>query len=239
MSRIGALLLTAAVLTVATATPASAADPAESTAVPYAFSDGQTQEAVTVENGEWRHASHASGYTAAHPGWDIRLSDETYGAGLRRQDTVATATNDPARPVATTSGFISFVDDNAYGVPFLVVKLGERWTDCKFSMGADLGRIFVRKADGDLYEANINETAHVGGAAPAHTAGAAPNHNIEVTVNTLRKPSQVTGFDSFAKYQNRPSTTMNGVEIVLHVRQPDGSDGPVYRVLAGATAASC
>jgi len=148
-------------------------------------------------------------------------------------------TDDPSRPVATTSGFVPFVDDNANGVPFLVVKLGERWTDRRFSMGAGLGRVFVRKSDGELYEVNINDTAYVGNAAPAHTAGAAPNYNIDVKVNHLTKPSQVSGFDSFAKYQNRPSTAMNGVEIVLDVRKLDGSDGRVYRVLAGATAASC
>lgn len=218
--------------------PAQAAGPIEATAVPYAFSGDQGQEAVTIENSEWRLPLYASGRTPAHPGWDIRLSDETVGAGLPRQDTVAIARNDATRPFASTRGFISIMDDNANDVPFLVVKLGERWTDCQFSMGADLGRLFVRKSDGELYESDVNNVAYAGDVSAAHTATGTTRHNVNVKVNILRSPSQVASFNSFAKYQNRPSTTMNGVEIVLDV-YTEGTVERTYRVLAGATAASC
>lgn len=86
MSRISALLLTAAVLTVATAVPASAATPTLdpiATASAYALTvNGQTEglsitwRPTDASNPSFQADKHVVGPTALHPGWGVHLADQ-------------------------------------------------------------------------------------------------------------------------------------------------------------------
>lgn len=238
MSRTSARLLAAgaALLSLTAAPAANAAAAPESTVTAYHFVDGTTSESLTAENADLTAPFLASGHTAAHPGWDIRLSDETYGAGLPRQDFYAKASATDTSASAGTSGFISLVDGEPRDVPFAVLKLGSRSISCTvdgpiYSGGGGSPRLFLRQWADELYQVDFE----AGGSTSAVVAGVAngPRTPTTVKVNSLSYAALTAAYPEFAKYAGRTKANARGYE--LEITQ----QGKTFRILAGATAASC
>lgn len=238
MSRTSARLLAAgaALLTLTAVPTASAATAPEATVTAYHFLDGTTSESLTAENADLTAPLLASGYTAAHPGWDIRLSDETYGAGLPKQNFHAAASATDTSAGASSSGFISLVDGESRDVPFAVLKLGSRSVSCTvdgpiFTGGGGSPRLFLRQRADELYEVDFE----AGGSTSAVVSNVANGPRTPTTVkfNSLSGTALTAAYPQFAKYEGRTKAAARGYE--LEITQ----QGRTIRVLAGATAASC
>lgn len=238
MSRTSARLLAAgaALLSVTAAPAASAAELPESTVAAYIFANGTTTHGIYTEQGNLTAPHLASGYTAIHPGWDVRLSDETYGAGLPRQDFRASASATDTAASAATSGFVSLVDGDSRDVPFAVLKLGSRSVSCTvdgplFTGGGGSPRLWLRQHAGELYEVDVLAT----GATTAVVADEAngPRTPTTVKVNFISTPAQAAAYPQFAKYDGRQKSGATGHE--LEITQ----QGRTFRVLVGTSAASC
>ncbi|MCX2949555.1 hypothetical protein [Lentzea sp. NEAU-D7] len=235
MSKTSFSLLAAALLGVVTAPAATAATPPEATAAAYVFTDGTATEGLTAENADIAAPLLASGYTAAHPGWDIRLSDETYApADMRVQDYRAKASHTGTGAGASTSGFVSLVDGGS--VPFAVVRPHSRSVSCTvdgplFTGGGGGYGVWVRGASGALELVDVDATG-VTTAVPAGQAGGA-HVPTTVKVNRYSVVGQLSGYSAFAKYDGRAKAGTLGWE--LEITQ----GAQTYRVLVGAVAASC
>lgn len=228
---------TAALIGLTTAPAATAATPPEATTAAYIFTDGTTFEGLTAENGTLTAPLIASGYTAAHPGWDIRLSDEAYAPGLPRQNFVAQASHNTTDARADTSGFISLVDNDPSGVPFAVVNLGGRSVSCSVGGPVWVGgggrpRFWVREMGDELWPVDIDAEGRTYGAAPAGQAGGA-RVQTTVKVNHLSRTAQLATYPQFAKYNGRGTVGVGAYELVIT------QGAKTYRVLTGAHAASC
>jgi hypothetical protein len=235
MSKTAFGLLAVALLGVVTAPPAGADTAPEATVTAYHFTDGTVSESLTAENADLTAPLLASGHTAAHPGWDIRLSDETYGAGLPRQDFRARASATVTSASAGTSGFVSLVDGESRDVPFAVVKLGSRSVSCTvdgpvFTGGGGSQRLWLRQRADELYEVPELE-----GSTSAVVAGVAngPRTPTKVKVNSISTTAMAAAYPEFAKYAGRAKAGAIGFE--LEITQGDKT----FRVLAGVSAASC
>ncbi|WP_285638612.1 hypothetical protein [Lentzea sp. NBRC 102530] len=215
---------------------ASAGTP-EATAVGYSYAGGQ--ESVTIENQHWVVASHESGRTSAHPGWDVHLSDEKLGAGLPRQNFAVRAGLNGGTAFATAGGFLSIIDQNRYDVPFLVVKLPSRSVTCGDFSEVPLNgpRVFVRKWDGELHEADRNAVARAESVTPATSATDTTTSDISVEVKPVSTTAQLTAHTPFQKYAGRNVVRQSGHEITLKVHGQSGTT--VLSLLAGAVAVSC
>lgn len=228
---------TAALVGVTTAPAATAATPPEATVAAYVFTDGTTFEGLTAENGNLTAPHIESGYTPAHPGWDIRLSDEAYAPGLPRQNFFAKASHDATAARADTSGFISLVDNDPSGVPFAVVNLAGRSVSCSvggpvWAGGGGSPRFWVRDMGDELWPIDIDADGWTSGAAPAGQAGGSRVQTM-VKVNRLLRPAQLAAYPQFAKYNGRTTVGAGAYELVIT------QGAKTYRVLAGAHAASC
>lgn len=226
----------AALLSLTAAPAASAATAPEATVTAYHFIDGTTSESLTAENADLTAPLLESGYTAAHPGWDIRLSDEAYGAGLPRQDFYAKASSTDTSASAGSSGFISLVDGESRGVPFAVLKLGSRSVSCTvdgplFTGGSGSPRLWLRQWADELYQVDFE----AGGTTSAVVANVANGSRTptSVKVNSLSGTALTAAYPQFAKYDGRTKAAARGYE--LEITQ----QGRTIRILAGATAASC
>ncbi|MFD4675180.1 hypothetical protein ACFWNN_36010 [Lentzea sp. NPDC058450] len=228
---------TAARQAAAAARQPPAAGPREATAVGYSYAGGQ--ESVTIENQNWVVPSHESGRTPAHPGWSVHLSDEKLGAGLPRQDFAARAGVDGDNVLASAGGFLSIIDQNQFDVPFLVVKLPKRSVNCGEFVDVPLDgpRVFVRKLDGELYEADRNTVARAESVTPATSATDTTKSDISVEVKPVSTAAQLTAHAPFQKYAGRTFVRQSGHEITLKIHGQSGTTE--IKVLAGAVAVSC
>ena len=237
MSKTSARLLAAgaALLSLTAAPAANAAEQPESTVAAYIFSNGTTTHGIYTEQGDLTAPYLASGYTAVHPGWDVRLSDETYGAGLPRQDFRASASATPTSASAGTSGFISLVDGDSRNVPFAVLKLGSRGVSCTvdgplFTGGGGSPQLWLRQHAGELSPATSLE-----GTTSAVVADEANGTRTPTTVkvNSITTTAQAAAYPQFTKYDGRPKSGATGYELEITQK------GKTFRVLAGTSAASC
>lgn len=235
-ARLLAACATTAALLATTVPAAGAATSPEATTAAYIYTDDTTSEALVAENADLTADHLASGYTENHNGWDIRLSDETYGAGLPKQDFRASASATGTSASAGTSGFISLVDGDSRDVPFAVLKLGSRSVSCTvdgplFTGGGSSPRLWLRQHAGELYEVDAL-------AAGTTSAVIADDLNgtrtpTTVKVNTISTTAQAAAWPQFAKYDGRAKAGAIGHE--LEITQGDKT----YRILAGVSAASC
>ncbi|NKE56110.1 hypothetical protein FXN61_04400 [Lentzea sp. PSKA42] len=240
MTRKGTRLLAAgaaaAALLSTTVPTANAATPPEATVAAYIYTDGTTSEALTAENANLSAPHLASGYTESHPGWDIRLSDETYGAGLPTQELRANASHTDTRASADSGGFVSLVDRDPRGVPFAVVKLGYRSYYCTvdgpyYTSDKSSPRLWLRQADGELYEIRGELSSWTSTVPPRFYNS--PRIPTTVKVNRFTTPAELAAYPEFAKYDGRTNTGAGAYE--LQITQQDTT----YRILVAAAAASC
>jgi len=234
-TRLLAVCATAAAV-LATTVPATAATPPEATAAAYVFVNGTTSEALVAENADLTATHLASGYTEAHRGWDIRLSDEAYNAGLPRQDFRAEAAHRETNASAIAGGFVSLIDREVRDVPFAVVKLGNRYYSCSVgrpfsTRDTDKPRLWLRQADGELHE--IKGVLESWTSAMHVDSTNSPRIPTTVRVNRFTTTAELAAYPQFAKYADRTEAGGGGFE--LAITQHDTT----YRILVGAAAASC
>lgn len=225
-----------------TAAPALAAPAPEATAAAYVFTGGPQIESFLVENGQIRQPMHASGFTPAHPGWDIRLSDEAGGPGLPKQDVRLGASQDATTSAAGNRGFLTISDGHASEVPLLVLNYANSGVSCDpnniwYSQSGQV-RLWVRDLGNELYEHDWSKGPKdlFNGGGPADR----PHDGLITTiakVTSLTQPGQLTGYAPFAKYQDRTRAGGRGFE--LEITQDDRGTTKTYRILVGASAAAC
>lgn len=226
----------AALLSLTAAPAAGAAEPPESTVAAYIFADGTTTYGIYTDQGDLTAAHIASGYTAVHPGWDVRLSDETYGAGLPRQDFRASASATATSASAGTSGFVSLVDGDSRDVPFAVLKLGSRNVSCTvdgplFTSGGGSPRLWLRQHAGELYEVDVQATGTTSAVVADEANGTRTPTTVKV--NSISTTALAAAYPQFAKYDGRAKSGATGSELEITQR------GRTFRVLVGTSAASC
>ncbi|MDX8033043.1 hypothetical protein SK803_22735 [Lentzea sp. BCCO 10_0856] len=238
MSKTSARLLAAgaALLSLTAAPAANAAEQPEATVAAYIFSNGTVTHGIYTEQGDLTAPHLASGYTAHHPGWDIRLSDETYGAGLPKQDFRAKASDTSTSASAGTSGFISLVDGDSRDVPFAVLKLGSRSVSCTtdgplFTGGGGSPRLWLRQHAGELYEVDVLATGTTSAVIADDVNGTRTPTTVKV--NSISTTAQAAAWPQFAKYDGRAKAGAIGHE--LEITQ----QGRTFKILAGVSAASC
>jgi hypothetical protein len=238
-SRLLAAAAASAMLLGLTTSAAQAAEPREATAVPYAYIGSNGQEFLAIENQRWSQPQHVADRTPAHPGWSIHLSDETVGAGLPRQDIRATAAQgEPYQTFASTRGFLSIVDGNSVGTPFLVFKFGGDNVVCEGFLNYEEARLFVRKRNGELYEAtDLTKPAVAEYVTPADSTSR--NSDATIEVKRVTSAAQIAPYGPFAKYASRQRVRTDGYELVLTVSDAVTGGPRTYRLLAGVQAASC
>jgi hypothetical protein len=227
---------TAALVGVTTAPAATAATPPEATVAAYIYTDGTTSEGLIAENADLSAPQLASGYTEAHRGWDIRLSDEDYNAGMPTQSFRAIAAHRETNASAIAGGFVSLLDGDVRDVPFAVVKLGQRYHSCSVgrpfsNTDRDKPRLWLRQTDGELYEIKGELTSWTSAMPP--TSRQTVRMPTTVKVNRLTTIAQLATYPEFAKYDGRPESGGGGYE--LQITQADTT----YRILVAAAAASC
>ncbi|PWK82316.1 hypothetical protein C8D88_114187 [Lentzea atacamensis] len=226
------------------ATPALAAPAPEATAAAYVFTDGLVTEALVAENGEIGQPMHASGFTATHPGWDVRLSDEAAAPGLPKQDVRLRASQDATSSSAGNKGFLSIIDGHSSEVPLVVVNYVSGGVSCSpggvWHSHAGQVRLWVRDLGHELYEVdwwNSEAKSLFNGGGPADR----PYDGListTVKLNSLDKLDQLTGYGPFAKYQGRTHGGGKSLEVVITQTERGGAT-KTYRILAGASAATC
>ncbi|MGW6449678.1 hypothetical protein [Lentzea sp. NPDC055074] len=220
-----------------TTTPATAAPAPEATVAAYVYSDGTTTEGLTGENTDLTAQFIASGYTTAHAGWDIRLSDEAFAPvqpALPTQDYRARASHTDTGANAGTNGFVSLVDGGT--VPFAVVRPFSRSVSCTvdgpfFNGGGGGHGVWVRNAAGTLDKIDVDSIGTTT-AAPAGQANGTPVPTT-LKVNRYSTTAQLAGYSAFAKYDGRTKSGASAWELEI----TQGTQ--VHRVLVGAQAASC
>jgi hypothetical protein len=222
-----------------TTSAAQAAEPREATAVLYAYIGSTGQESVAIENQRWSQPQLVADRTPAHPGWSIHLSDETVGAGLPRQDIGANAgQGETYETFAWTRGFLSIVDGNSAGTPFLVFRFGGVNVVCEGFVGYNLPRLFVRKFNGELYEAtDLTKPAVAENVTPADSTSR--NSSATIEVKRVTSAAQIAPYGPLAKYASRERVRTDGYELVLTVSDAVTGGPRTYRLLAGAQAVSC
>ncbi|KJK42060.1 hypothetical protein UK23_38925 [Lentzea aerocolonigenes] len=235
----------------ATAGPAQA-DPLalEATAALYSFQVGDRTESLVVESGrpgdhnEFRQSEHASGRTTAHPGWDIRLSDDATAPAWDYAIGIAGSNHDGDGVSGSSSwGTLSLVDEDPSGLPFAVIqaeggvtcdsKTGEIW-----SGNPNPTRFQVRRG-GQLVDVTPNSgPLTLDDVTPGDRTGGSPARTT-VSIVTVSDVDQLTGHQPFAKYADRARTAARGHALVIR-QQPDPAQPPTtYRLLTNTTAASC
>ncbi|MCX2949556.1 hypothetical protein [Lentzea sp. NEAU-D7] len=241
-SRLVATAAAGAVLLGLTTSAAQAAGPREATAGLYAFiGSGGGQESVAIENQLWSQPEHVAHRTPAHPGWSIHLSDETVGAGLPKQNIRANAgQGETYETFAWTRGFISLVDGSSVGTPFLVFRFGGDNVVCEGLVGYEVPRLFVRKANGELYEAtDLTKPAVAEYVTSADSAAIATAGTVTVEAKRVTSAAQIAAYGPFAKYATRERVRTDGFELVLTHKDAATGTPKTHRLLAGAQAVSC
>jgi hypothetical protein len=240
-----ALTATCTALLGITTTPAQAAPVPEATAAAYVFTDGRQTEALVVEDGEIRRPMHASGFTTAHPGWDLRLSDEAGGPGLPKQDVRLSASRTETDASAGNRGFLTISDGHPTEVPLLVLNYASSGVSCSpagvWTSASGLVRLWVRGIGNELHQvdnwSNGETTSLWNGGGPADRPynGAIAT---DVKVTALNQLDQLTGYGPFAEYQGRTFGGGRGYQLEITQTEPDQVK-KTYRVLVGGSAAAC
>lgn len=226
----------AALIGITTPPAATAATPPEATVAAYIYTDGTTSESLIAENTDLSAPHLASGYTETHQGWDIRLSDEDYNAGMPTQPFRAIASHRETNASATAGGFVSLLDGDARDVPFAVVKLGQRYHYCSVgrpfsTTDRDTPRLWLRQTDGEPYEIKGELSSWTSAMPP--TSRQTVRVPTTVRVNRFTSLAQLATYPAFAKYEGRPESGGGGYE--LQITQADRT----FRILVAAGAASC
>ncbi|WP_394613159.1 hypothetical protein JNUCC0626_24790 [Lentzea sp. JNUCC 0626] len=234
---LAAVATTAALL--ATTVPASAAETPQATAVAYALTDhGTTTEALTAENADLTAPHLASGYTDAHVGWDIRMSDEAYSPGLPEQPFVARASESQTEAGASVGGFVSVNDRHPRGVPFVMLKVGNLNAAClaggpAFTGGAGGPELWVRQDYRQLEKVqDISWTRQIGVLRAHDPISSGLRIQTTVRATPITSVSQLAAYPQFAKYAGRTNTAVIGYEIEVVQAATER-----YTVLVAAAAA--